>query len=617
MLPTQTSEVFRIYEDEGSRYVFCPIRRRVYKVDNKPEEIVRQKCLYKLRDMYGYSFDQISVEVPVKVGSTIAKKRADIVVYTNSKKNTPRIFIENKKPHRKDGVDQLQVYMNATGCRLGMWSNGTEADVYLLRIEPSATHEEPRWRELRNIPAKNEQITDVDSPLTRSDLIPIENMLGLLKESEDFIKAHEGTDPFNEFFKLIFAKLYDERRNLKNNQSVAKFRAGVTESVATIRARIDELFDDAQRLWNGVFLPGEHIELGNESLAYCVSALQRYYLLKSEADVLGSAFEVMVNPSMKGDKGQYFTPRHVIDLCVKVIDPKETETVLDPACGSGGFLIGAIGHVFREIREERDDESEILENQKDYAAANVFGIDYDPLIAKVAKAYMLIWGDGRSNVCVADSLNPQSWPEEVKSKFTKLDDHKKTIYDSDGQPKLRQFDCVLMNPPFAGAVSANDILANFELGYTKNTAGKRKLQNTVNRILLFIELGIKMLSPNGRMAIVVPRGILKNYGAEPVRDYILRQCKCMAVVGLSSQMFKPFTNTKTCILFLQKRKKPLGAVTDFKSDPNVVFAVTQRPGKDRSGNIVRRTDGTVDTDLEEIADYLTNNIRWAGENDAL
>ncbi len=360
---------------------------------------MRQWWLFRLAEVYGYSFDQMAVEVPIIVGSSEAKKKADIVVYTNNKRVTPRLFIEVKQPKRLDGIEQLKVYMNSTGTSLGVWSNG-EHHSYLLRNNPKHPGEEADWRELRNIPGKSEQLADVDTPLLRSDLEPTTDFLSVVRECEDYIKAHEGADPFDEIFKLIFSKLFDERTNLKNDKSAASFRIGVLEKAGDARARIEKLFFNAKKRWAGVFDSGEEIILSDDSLAFCTSALQRIYLLKSRADILGAAFEVMVNPTMKGDKGQYFTPRHVIKMCVDVLAPSDQETVFDPACGSGGFLIGAMDHVFRKIREDRDDENDIIENQKDYANECIFGIDYDRLVAKVAKAYMLIWGDGRANIAI-------------------------------------------------------------------------------------------------------------------------------------------------------------------------------------------------------------------------
>ena len=251
--PTQAPEQFTVFLHGEDELVYCPIRGRIYKVNNKPEEKVRQWWLYKLVEEYGYPFDQLDVEVGVRVGSTIAKKKADIVVYTDQTKQTPRIFIEVKKPKRLDGIEQLKVYMNATGCRLGLWSNGTPPHTCLLRIEPAEGEELPEWRELRDIPNSTEQLADVDSPITRQDLVPVQDFLSIIESCENHIKAHEGVNAFSELFKLIFAKLFDERTNLRNDNSSAKFRIGVFESPDDARARITGLYDRARQRWAGGF----------------------------------------------------------------------------------------------------------------------------------------------------------------------------------------------------------------------------------------------------------------------------------------------------------------------------------------------------------------------------
>src|SRR5690606_28610997 len=147
---------------DEEEFIFCPVRQRAYKVNAKPEEKVRFWWLYRLKTDYGYAFDQLGVEVPVRVGSTEAKKKADIVVYTDSSRKTARVIIEITKPNRKDGLEKIKVYMNATGCRLGVWSNGDPPHSYLLSIEPREDKEEADWRELRNIPRRNERLDDVD-----------------------------------------------------------------------------------------------------------------------------------------------------------------------------------------------------------------------------------------------------------------------------------------------------------------------------------------------------------------------------------------------------------------------------------------------------------------------
>ena len=596
--PVSAPEEFTVFNVNGDSYIYCPIRNRSYKVNNKPEEIVRQWWLYRLKTIYDYDFAQIKVEVKITVGSTEAKKKADIVVYTDSKCVTPRIFVEVKKPNRKDGLEQLKVYLNATGCRIGVWSNGAPPHIYLLRIEPTEGEEEPTWRELRNIPAKKETLTDVDTPITRAELEPVKDFLAIMRECEDFIKAHEGPNPFDEIFKLIFCKLYDERSNLKNDSSSAQFRVGVLESPEEAAKRIKELFVKAKSRWEGVFNSGEDILLTDETLCFCVSALQKSYLLKSKSDVLGSAFEVMVNPTGKSDKGQYFTPKYVVNLCIDILNPQEDETFFDPACGSGGFLISAMDHVFQRIELERDDTSEILEAKKDYASDYVFGIDYDQFIAKVAKAYMLIWGDGRSNIHVCDSLNEDNWSSEVLSKFTT------------GKGKilsLKQFDIIATNPPFAGDISTDSTLSKYFISMKPRKGGKVKRVNKLSRDKLFLERCLNFLKPGGRMVIVLPRGVLKNYGDEYIRRLLLREARVVAVVGLSGDMFKPFTNTKTCLLFLQKREQPLENLDDALDDPEIAFAVTEKPGKDRTGKLIVDANQNVVSDLPEIGQYIKNN----------
>ena len=291
-------------------------------------------------------------------------------------------------------------------------------------------------------------------------------------------------------------------------------------------------------------------------------------------------------------------------MCIDILAPKDRETIFDPACGSGGFLIGALDHVYTQIEADRDNENDIIENEKDYASECVFGIDYDKTIAKVAKAYMLIWGDGRSNIAACDALNSRNWNEGILSKFTT---------GKGTERKLRQFDIIATNPPFAGDISSDDTLSQFELAYKLDKKGKRKRQNKVAKEKLFLERCINMLVPGGRMAIVLPRGILKNYSDERVRRYILQNAKILAVVGLGSNMFKPFTNTKTVVLFLQKRLRPLDSedqIEHFCSKDNIVFCVTERSGKDKTGKMVADVNGEIISDLPEITKYLLQNIRF-------
>lgn len=604
--PQQAPQEFCVFEYKGDKYVFCPIRNKLINVNHKPEEIVRQYWLYRLKEVYGYSFEQMGVEVKVRVGSTEAKKKADIVVYMDESRATPRIFVEVKKPNVKEGIEQLKTYMNVTGGRLGLWSNGDPPYVYLLRTPAQNLDEKDTWKEIRNIPGKNESLAAIDTPIERRDLIPIKDFLSIVRSCEDYIKAHEGADAFNEIFKLIIAKLYDEKVNLKNDHSEAEFRIGVLESAKDARIRIENLFNDAQKRWPGIFEKNEEILLEDNSLGFCVSSLQKAYLLKSPADVLGAAFEVMVNPEMKGNKGQYFTPRYIIKMCIDVLHPHDGETVFDPACGSGGFLVGALDYVYQCIESERDDKNEIIDNEKEYAQNYIYGMDYDPKVAKVAKAYMLIWGDGRSNIEAGDSLNSVNWNDDAKSKFLQEDPLTHKLVP-------RQFDIIATNPPFAGDMDTDETLSQYELAFKPQKNGSRKRVTKLGKEKLFIERCLKMLVPGGRMAIVLPRGILKNYSDERIRRFIVREARILGVVGLGSNIFKPYTNTKTVVLFLQKRYVPLKddkSIDALSMNESIPFCVTEKPGKDKAGKVVLDKNGDVVSDFPEITRFLIKNITY-------
>ena len=213
---------------------------------------------------------------------------------------------------------------------------------------------------------------------------------------------------------------------------------------------------------------------------------------------------------------------------------------------------------------------------------------------------MLIWGDGRSNISVADGLNKSAWNDETVAKFLTGKGKAKT---------LRQFDIIATNPPFAGDISADDTLSRYTLAF-KNYNGKRKRVNKLARDKLFMERCLALLKPGGRLAIVLPRGTLKNYTDERVRRFILQRAEVVGAVSLSGVMFKPFTNTKTCVLFLKKRKAEIQDITKISSKSQMAFGVSTSPGKDRTGNLIRDSDGNIISDLPDISKYFVKNIKW-------
>ncbi len=562
----------------------CLIRKKL--ITETPEEKVRQEYLKDLIKIYNYSEDQISLEVPVKMGSTYAKKKADIVVYEDKAKIQIRLIVENKKPNRKDGLDQLHSYMNATGAIFGVWTNGVP--VYQLREDPN------KFRTINAIPKKGEDIADIDNPLTRKDLIKIEDLISIVKDCENEIALQQGVDFFNEIFKIIFTKIYDEKTNLGKADSKCEFRIKATEQAKDGAERIKSLFAKASKKWSGIFDESEPLKLNNYNIVYTASSLQNYFLLESDIDVIGSAFEAMVNPDFKGDLGQYFTPRQVVKSCVEMLDPKEDEKVADPACGSGGFLIFAMDHVYKTIEKNWDKIDEIADHKKDYAQQMVYGLDYDDRLVKVCKAYMLIWGDGRSNIKCQDALDEKNWPNETKK-------------------DLKNIDLVFSNPPFSGDLTKTEVLSQYDLSF-KGDPSLNKIQNKQTKPVLFIEKCLRILKPGGRCCIVLPQGILNNLNDSYIREYIDKNFRILAVVGLEVNTFKPYTTPKTSLMFLQKWNK--NKLDNYK----IFTAVSKKSGKDKRGknvfigqqmikgfkiedpnsDIKENNLGNIDTDLYEI-----------------
>jgi type I restriction enzyme M protein len=231
---------------------------------------------------------------------------------------------------------------------------------------------------------------------------------------EDEVLANAGVDVFEELFKLIFTKLYDELACYRGRYKYLRFRN--TNTAAQLKGNIQSLFDDAKKEWEGVFAEDEKIKLSPDHLQVCVGSLEEWKLFNSNLDVVDEAFEYLVNKSSKGEKGQYFTPRWVIDMCVKMMNPKESETVIDTACGSAGFTVHAIFHVWKQILEDEGLTASHLftmedkpQRCKDYVRDKVFAIDFDEKSVRVARCLNLIAGDGQTNVLHINTLDGSKW----------------------------------------------------------------------------------------------------------------------------------------------------------------------------------------------------------------
>ena len=302
----------------GTQYFLtCQVRKKEIKLT--PEEVVRQLYVLSLIEDYAYPVSRMVLEYEVTFGRE--KKRADIVIFDKVHTETPFIIVELKKPKLKDGKEQLKSYCNATGAPIGVWSNGKSISYY-HRKDPNY------FEDISNIPRADQKLSDILSERwTIDDLIKKDKLVNerkslkdLILEMEDEVMANSGYDVFEEIFKLIFIKLYDEYEGGRKKDRNLEFRNyGDTES--ELKARLQSLFDKAKDKWPGVFTDDDIIQLAPSHLSVCVSSLQDVKLFNSNLEVVDEAFEYLMSKSQKGEKGQYFTPRYVIDMCVRMLNP--------------------------------------------------------------------------------------------------------------------------------------------------------------------------------------------------------------------------------------------------------------------------------------------------------
>lgn len=623
-----------IIEKNGKPYIKCIIRGK--EVQLKPEEIVRQLYTKKLIEHYGYPKKRITFEYPVSFGRE--KKKADIVVFDKDRPDTPYIIVELKKPKLKDGKNQLRSYCNATGAPIGVWTNGEQISHY-NRKDPNY------FNDITDIPKANQSLKDILSErftlknLIIKDKIANErkSLKDIILEMEDEVLANAGVDVFEEVFKLIFTKLYDELQSRKDKMRIeifleneledeergdydkvksalqklndSKFRVmefrNTGQTDTELYNKIQELFDKAKKQWPGIFPEGSSFDLTPSHLSICVSSLQDVKLFNSNLMVIDEAFEYLINKSAKGEKGQYFTPRHVIDMCVKMLNPKKGEYMIDPAAGSCGFPVHTIfhitGHLFSNVDISEEEKDDILK---------IFGIDFDEKAVRVARTLNLIAGDGESNVLHLNSLDYMRWADKEKDRkwletygkgYSRLE---KLAVDKK-EKKHFLFDVLMANPPFAGDIKESRIIHQYELGFKPNG----KAQSKVGRDILFIERNLDFLKPGGRMAIVLPQGRFNNTSDKYIREFIAKEARILAVVGLHPNTFKPHTGTKTSILFLQKWNDApeAGPLCPKVDDYPIFFAVSEKGGKDNSGNYVFVKNGNGQYKLDKNGHLIVDH----------
>ena len=522
---------------------------------SNPEEIVRQLWVWKLINYYGYAPEQIRCEIPVQFGSEIPTKYADIAVYRKTDLETVKILFEVKKPKRKDGIEQLKSYLGANGNPVGVWSNGADK---LILYKP----QNKDFDTLSEVPKVKEEASNVlEIKRKLSDLRTQFNFKRIVQDLEELVLADSGVDEFNEIFKLIYAKIYDEKIAAEDRRRKKEVEFKKYADPELTYDVINKLYHKACEKWPGVF-EEPNIKLRKDHLQICIGPIEGIRLLGSNLRIMDDAFEYLMPTEAKKKKGQFFTPRHVIEMCVRMLNPKDYEYVIDPACGSAGFLLHAMEWAMpagttaeQELRKSR------------YAAKYLWGIDFEARAAKTSRALMLIAGDGHTNIFGPDvsSIDPKTWYNTMSGRLL-MTELRKTSLLAHPLPETElltdedkawdyfehmKFDLVLANPPFAGELKDKKMLQHYELAKPALRRAKDK-QPKEERDVIFIERIINLLRPGGRAAVVLPQGKFNNSSLAFIREFILHKARLLAVVGLHGNTFKPHTGTKTSVLFIQK-----------------------------------------------------------------
>ena len=425
------------------------------------------------------------------------------------------------------------------------------------------------------------------------ELTKEDNLLKKFEEIHNYIYANDGLSPqqtLEEFVKILFIKIYDENNNLNQfNISAEEWNEMKTgKAILSINERINNLFEETKKAYQDIFDSDDRIRISTIALGFTINKIQSISLLNSSQDAKGLAFQKFLSHHEKDGRGQFFTPEPVIDFCVEMMQPKPNEKIIDPACGSGGFLMSALKYLQKNYSEL---------DTKLIVSENIYGADINKSIARIAKMKLLLEANGKTNVLCTNTLED-------------LDSLKLSLSNTTG------FDLVLANPPFGAKITNTSTLSKFDLGHKwanhNNEYHKTKsVYPNQNAEILFIERCLQLLNEGGRLAIVLPNGNFENPSLEYLRYYIKLKAKILAIVNLPQETFIPFgTGVKTSLLFLQKdtpnlvREYPIffGRVTKLGYQGNKNGTATYQ--KDKFGQIIKNGFGQpiLDEDFSDIVD---------------
>jgi len=568
-----------------------------------PEEVEAvQVFARRLVEDYGYPKGHIQTRPQYRVRKRPSDEEksypVDIAVFRSKERTEDDLFmvVECKKKTRKDGIAQLKLYLDMSAAEVGVWFNGREHE-YIRKVhhkDGSRT-----YVPLPNIPRFGQRIEDIGL-FKRKDLKKPSNLKAVFRDLRNHLAGMttgitRDEALAQEIINILFCKILDETETARDD--TVTFRAGVGEDPQAVRKRILDLFERVKTAtFEDVFEAHDTITLDAESLCYVVGELQNYCIMEADRDAIGDAFEVFIGPALRGSEGQFFTPRNVVKMMVEILDPKPGEKIIDPACGSGGFLIGALEHVWKALREQAKKkgwtDKQLFKREVEVATDCFRGIDKDAFLAKVCKAYMALVGDGRGGVFCANSLSrPEEWNPVMRNKIA-----------------LGQFDVVLTNPPFGKkiVVKGAGVLSQFDLGHkwvrnkeTRELEKSAEIHEDQPPQILFLERCLQFLKPGGRLGIVLPEAVFGMPTYEYVVTWLRKKTKIRGVVSMPEPLFKTSgkggTHAKVCVLFVENTPpRP-------EEDWDIFMADAKWCGHDSRGNpTIRKGSSGQSTLLDDL-----------------
>lgn len=569
-----------------------------------PEEVnAVQPFVKRLVEDFGYSKQEIITHPQYRIRRRPSDESksypVDLAVFSSDAKSDSMLFmiVECKQPKREEGRKQLEIYLDLCSAMIGVWFNG-EQHCYLQKyVNEKGIN---AYREIPLIPIKGQRIEDIGK-FYRRDLKPSLNLRSVFKDIRNHIAGYttgvtRDEVIAGEIINLLFCKIYDEINTAPDE--IVEFRHGINEPAKHVADRSKALFINVRKDYRDVFQETDIITLDDKTIAYVVGELQRYCITEAERDIIGEAFEVFIGPALKGSQGQFFTPRNIVRTAIEIMNPGPNDKILDPACGSGGFLIVALEHVWNNLAEEakrRGLGRSWLRTREDAIATNNFrGIEKDSFLAKITKAYMAIVGDGRGGiVCENSLLRSSEWRPDAQAIIQ------------------GEYDMIFTNPPFGAKITISDydILTHYDLGHKwgkRKGGGWDKTSKVLKKQppqLLFIERCLQLLKPGGKVAIILPDGILGGAKIGYVPHFINEKFETVALVDCPLEAFSPNTTTKVHLLVLRKRV----GTAESPTVKEVFMSVPQVVGHDKKGHAIY-----LDPKNQIVRDDLEKTkARWA------